>query len=120
MNTIDNLIICEHIGLFTPTIVYYKGERLETVGLDIETLTKTWRDKWIDLKWEWIVLAFTQEDYNAIQRKTLLATRSVREILYENKVICINQEPISERAIKEWSEKCEADQERFINELEGF
>lgn len=118
-NTVDNLLICDHLGLCTPTIVYYKGERLETVGLNIETLVKTWRDKWFDLRWEWIVLALPERDYNAIQQHTLHAVKSVREILYENKVICIRQKPIGDKAIKNLAEQYEAEHEKIMNELEN-
>lgn len=34
----------KHIGLNNPTEIEYKGKALVTVGLDIETLVKTWRD----------------------------------------------------------------------------
>lgn len=117
MNNIDNLIICGHLGLCTPTIVYYKGERLETVGLNIETLTKTWRDKWFDLRNEWIVLALPERDYNAIHQHTLHAVKSVREILYEHKVICINRKEIESRAIEEWTAKLEAELDETLKEL---
>lgn len=115
----DILIICEQLGFNRPTIVYHKGERLETIGLDIETLVKTWRDKWFDLKWEWIVLALSERDYNAIKQRPLTSTKSVRELLYEQKVICINQKPIGDKAVEEWAARCEAEHDRLMNELEN-
>lgn len=94
----DNLIISEHIGLNTPTTVYYKGERLETVGLDIETLVKTWCEKWFKFEHEnkWIVLACSDREYHALQQRPLFAMKTVQEIFYEHKVICINRKPIQD------------------------
>lgn len=92
----DNLIISEHIGLNTPTVVYHKGERLETIGLNIETLVKTWREKWFNLQDEWIVLACSEREFNAIQQRPLHGTKSVKGLFYEQKVICINRKRVQE------------------------
>lgn len=93
----DNLIISEHIGLSTPTVVYHNGKRLETIGLNIETLVKTWREKWFRYDGnEWLVLACSDREYHALQQKPLHAMKTVQELFYENKVICINRKPIQD------------------------
>lgn len=121
----DNLIICENLGLMKPTVVYHKGERLETKELNIETLVKTWRDKWFDLKWEWIVLALSEKEYNAICQRTLPSVKSVRELLYEQQVICINQQLIKdfgndlEKRIKALENYNEQQRQEQIKKLES-
>ncbi len=115
----DNLIISEHIGFNTPTIVFHNGERLETIGLDVETLVKTWRKKWFEHWTGWLVLACSDREYKALQQKTICINKSLFEIFYEHKVICINRKDIEVNAVKEWSAKCEAEHERLMNELEN-
>lgn len=96
MREIDNLIICEHLGCATPTIVYHKGECLKTESMYIADTVKAWRDKWYELSGEWIILALSDREYQAIRQSTLRSMKSVRELLYEQKVICINRKPIQD------------------------
>ena len=96
MREIDNLIICEHLGYCTPTVVWHKGECMITEKLSLSDTVKAWREKWIEF-WggaEWIVLALDDKQYQALHQRPLSSNLSVRELLYEQKVICINTKEI--------------------------
>lgn len=75
----------KRIGLNNPTEVEYNGKTLVTVGLDIETLVKTWRDTF-DLQRHDIYLETSKELIEKISERTLQNTKSVKELLEEQRV----------------------------------
>ena len=74
----------KRIGLNNPTEVGYNGKTLVTVGLDIETLVKTWRDTF-DLKDHDIYLETTKEQIKKLS-KCGAGAKSVKEVLEEQRV----------------------------------
>ena len=74
----------KRIGLNNPTEVEYKGKTLVTVGLDIETLVKTWRDTF-DLKDHDIYLETTKEQIEKLS-KCGAGAKSVKELFEEQRV----------------------------------
>lgn len=81
----------KRIGLNNPTEVEYNGKTLVTVGLDIETLVKTWRDTF-DLQRHDIYLEASKELIEKISGRTLQNTKSVKEILEEQRVYLREEE----------------------------
>lgn len=81
----------KRIGLNNPTEVEYNGKTLVTVGLDIETLVKTWRDTF-DLQRHDIYLEASKELIKKISERTLQNTKSVKEILEEQRVYLREEE----------------------------
>lgn len=75
----------KRIGLNNPTEVEYNGKTLVTVGLDIETLVKTWRDAF-DLQRHDIYLETGKELIEKISGRTLRNIKSVKELLEEQRV----------------------------------
>jgi hypothetical protein len=74
----------KRIGLNNPTEVEYSGIILITVGLDIETLVKTWRDTF-NLQKHDIYLEANKELIEKISCKTLPNIKSVKELLEEQR-----------------------------------
>lgn len=74
----------KRIGLNNPTEVEYNGKTLVTVGLDIETLVKTWRDTF-DLKDHDIYLETTKEQIEKLS-KSGAGAKSVKQIFEEQRV----------------------------------
>ena len=75
----------KRIGLNNPTEVEYNGKTLVTVGLDIETLVKTWRDAF-DLQRHDIYLEATKELIEKISGRAIGSIKSVKELLEEERV----------------------------------
>lgn len=75
----------KRIGLNNTTEVEYNGKTLVTVGLDIETLVKTWRDTF-DLKDHDIYLETTKELIEKILGRAIGSIKSVKELLEEERV----------------------------------
>jgi hypothetical protein len=75
----------KRIGLNNPTEVEYNGKTLVTVGLDIKTLVKTWRDTF-DLQRHDIYLEANKELIEKISGGTLPNIKSVKELLEEQRV----------------------------------
>ena len=75
----------KRIGLNNPTEVEYNEKSLVTVGLDIKTLVKTWRDTF-DLKGHDIYLEASKELIRKISGRTIGAIKSVKELLEEERV----------------------------------
>lgn len=73
----------KRIGLNNPTEVEYKGKTLVTVGLDIETLVKTWRDTF-DLQDHDIYLETTKEKIESLSKNG--AGKSVKELFEAQRV----------------------------------
>jgi hypothetical protein len=73
----------KRIGLNNPTEVEYKGKTLVTVGLDVKSLVKTWRDTF-DLKDHDIYLEMTKEQMDCISRPVL--GKSVKCLFEEQRV----------------------------------
>ena len=88
-------LMCKRIGLVTPTIVVYEGKELTTQGLDIETLVDTWQRTFFRLSRQWICLGLKHKDFNAIQQRTLTGVKSVLELFYDNRVICVDVDEIA-------------------------
>jgi hypothetical protein len=74
----------KRIGLNNPTEVEYNGKTLVTVGLDIKTLVKTWRDTF-DLQRHDIYLEASKELIEKVSGGTLSNIKSVRELLEEER-----------------------------------
>jgi hypothetical protein len=74
----------KRIGLNNPTEVEYNGKTLVTVGLDIKTLVKTWRDTF-DLQRHDIYLETTKEQIEKLS-KCGAGAKSVKELLEEQRV----------------------------------
>lgn len=75
----------KRIGLNNPTEVEYKGKTLVTVGLDIKTLAKTWRDTF-DLQRHDIYLEASKELIEKVSVSALPNIKSVKELLEEQRV----------------------------------
>lgn len=75
----------KQIGLNKPTEVEYNEEKLVTVGLDIETLVKTWRDTF-DLQGHDIYLEANKEIIRKISTRAMGSIKSVKELLEEERV----------------------------------
>ena len=87
----NNLIFCKCLGYNRPTEVWHNGEYLKTEKMTICDLVKAWREKWAELKGEWIVLSLNNRCYKAAQERIPYENfKTVCELLYEQKVICIN------------------------------
>lgn len=74
----------KRIGLNNPTEVEYNGKTLVTVGLDIETLVKTWRDTF-NLKDHDIYLETTKEEIEKLS-KSVAGIKSVKELFEQERV----------------------------------
>jgi hypothetical protein len=74
----------KRLGLNNPTEVEYEGKTLVTVGLDIETLVKTWRDTF-NLKDHDIYLETTKEKIESLS-KCLAGAKSVKELFEKERV----------------------------------
>ena len=74
----------KRIGLNNPTEVEYNGKTLVTVGLDIKTLVKTWRDTF-DLQRHDIYLEASKELIEKVSGRTLQNIKSVKELLEEER-----------------------------------
>ena len=74
----------KRIGLNSPTEIEYNGKTLVTVGLDIETLVKTWRDTF-DLKEHDIYLETTKEEIEKLS-KCGAGAKSVKELFEKARV----------------------------------
>lgn len=74
----------KRIGLNNPTEVEYNGKSLVTVGLDIETLVKTWRDTF-NLQDHDIYLETTKEEIERMSKR-VAGAKSVKELLEEQRV----------------------------------
>ena len=79
----------KRIGLNNPTEIEYNGKTLVTVGLDIETLVKTWRDTF-DLKYHDIYIETTKEQIESLSKSG--AGKSVKELFEEQRVFLREQE----------------------------
>lgn len=110
----------ERIGLVNPTIVERdnngKIERLESVGLDMESLVDLWR-RCFDLDGlfsEKITLHCKSKDFNAISQRTLATCRNVRELLAEQGVECvIDDEWFKGKEEHDYKQKLIAAEERY-------
>ena len=80
----------KRIGLNNPTEIEYNGKTLVTVGLDIETLVKTWRDTF-NLKDHDIYLETTKEEIEKLS-KSGAGAKSVKELLEQERVFLIEVE----------------------------
>ena len=67
-----------------PTEVEYNGRTLVTVGLDIETLVKTWRDTF-NLHDHDIYLEATKEEIERMSQR-VAGAKSVKELFEEQRV----------------------------------
>lgn len=74
----------KRVGLNNPTEVEYNGKTLVTVGLDIETLVKTWRDTF-NLQDHDIYLETTKEQIKKLS-KCGAGAKSVKELFEEQRV----------------------------------
>lgn len=74
----------KRIGLINPTEVEYNGKSLVTVGLDIETLVKIWRDTF-NLQDHDIYLETTKEEIENLS-KSCAGTKSFKELLEQERV----------------------------------
>ena len=107
------------IGLINPTIVERDNngriERLESIGLDMESLVAFWR-RCFDLNgllFEKITLHCKSKDFNAISQRPMATCRSVRELLAEQSVECvIDDEWFKNHEVKN-EEELEAEIERL-------
>lgn len=88
-------LMCKQIGLVNPTTVVYEGRELTTQGLSIEVLVDTWQRTFFRLSRQWICLGFTHKDFNAIQQRPLASAKSVLELFYDNRVICVDVDEIT-------------------------
>lgn len=75
----------KRIGLNNPTEVEYNGKTLVTVGLDCETLVKTWRNTF-DLQGHDIYLEASKELIRKISEKGIGSIKSVKELLDQERV----------------------------------
>lgn len=76
----------KRIGLNKPTEIEYKGKTLITVGLDIETLVKTWRDSF-DLQEENLFLETDKETNRELNNRPAVSNcKSVAELFEERNV----------------------------------
>lgn len=75
----------KRIGLNNPTEVEYNGKTLVTVGLDVKTLVKTWRDTF-DLQNHDIYLEANKELIDKISGRTIGVIKSVKDLLEEERV----------------------------------
>jgi hypothetical protein len=75
----------KRIGLNNPTEVEYNGKTIVTVGLDVKTLVKTWRDTF-DLQRHDIYLEASKELIRKISGRAVGAIKSVKELLEEERV----------------------------------
>lgn len=73
----------KRVGLNNLTEVEYNGKTLVTVGLDIKTLVKTWRDTF-DLKEHDIYLETTKEQIERFSKRSV--EKSVKELFEEERV----------------------------------
>ena len=74
----------KRIGLNNPTEIEYKGKTLVTVGLDVETLVKTWRDTF-NLQDYDIYLEMTKEQIESFSTK-VAESKSVKERFKKQRV----------------------------------
>ena len=74
----------KRIGLNNPTEVEYNGKTLVTVGLDIKTLVKTWRDTF-NLQEHDIYLETTKEQIESLS-KCGAGAKSVKELFEGQRV----------------------------------
>jgi hypothetical protein len=74
----------KRIGLNNPTEVEYNEKSLVTVGLDIETLVKTWRDTF-NLQEHDIYLETTKEQIEQLS-KSVAGEKTVKELFEEQRV----------------------------------
>lgn len=74
----------KRIGLNNPTEVEYNGKTLVTVGLDVKTLVKTWRDNF-DLKGYDIYLEASKDLIEKVSGRALSNIKSVKELLEEER-----------------------------------
>ena len=74
----------KRLGLNKPTEVEYNGRTLVTVGLDIETLVKTWRDTF-NLHDHDIYLEATKEEIERMSQR-VAGAKSVKELFEEQRV----------------------------------
>lgn len=90
------VIICEHLGLNTETVVKYNNKEYKTCGLDIKQLVNSWRKRFMFYgtdRFEF-VLAFERDEYNAIQYKPFSNVPSIMELLEKEKVHCICKDDV--------------------------
>lgn len=73
----------KRIGLNNPMEVEYNGKSVVTVGLDIETLVKTWRDTF-NLQEHDIYLETTKEELERLSKKVGLI--SIKELFEKERV----------------------------------
>ena len=75
----------KRLGLNNPTEVEYNGKTLVTVGLDVETLVKTWRDTF-DLQKHDIYLEASKKLIEEVSGRAVGSIKSVKELLEEERV----------------------------------
>lgn len=110
----------ESIGLLNPTIVKRdnngKIERLESLGLDMESLVAFWR-RCFDLGehlFEKITLHCKSKDFNAISQRPLETCLSVREVLAKQGVECVvDDEWFKGKEENDYKQKLIAAEERY-------
>ncbi len=75
----------KRLGLNNPTEVEYKGKTLVTVGLDVETLVKTWRNAF-DVEGCDIYLEASEELIKNASQRACQGIKSVKELFEEQRV----------------------------------
>ena len=96
MYTINNcFILCKRIGFSRPTTVVYDGKELTTHGLDIYSLVSTWRKEFFGSGDQWLCLGFSHKDFKSITKRPFVDIMSVAERFYEEKIICIDVDEIT-------------------------
>ena len=81
----------KRLGLNNPTEVEYKGKTLITVGLDIETLVKTWRNSF-DLEGCDIYLEASEKLVKNAAQRAAQCIKSFKELFEERRVFLRKQE----------------------------
>lgn len=108
------------IGFINPTIVERDNngriERLESIGLDMESLGAFWR-RCFDLNgllFEKITLHCKSKDFNAISQRPMATCRSIRELLAKQSVECvIDDEWFKGKEENDYKQKLIATEERY-------
>ncbi len=78
-------LTAKHIGFNIPTEIEYEGKTLVTVGLDIETLVKTWRSNF-NLKDENLFIEVDMNTFNALSQRVLPTSKTLIELFAEHNV----------------------------------
>lgn len=88
------VLICEYLGVYNPTVVYYNGEKCETRQLSLEETIQRWRLHFHFESDEPLALIFTTTKlFNAASQRPMDSVRSCIECLTDYYgVACYNGE----------------------------